>query len=390
MSETLRDAYAGTVDPSELVRRAQAELGRSADATEIVSFNPMRCDDLMAATFEIKFLIDKVLVAGQPFILAGPKKALKTTLLLDMAVALARGGFFLGKFNVPEAVKVGVMTGESGLATIQETLRRICWAAGCEARDLGGNLIIADRVPQFANDDHLDAVRSLLMEYEIEVLIVDPVYLCIDGTDAGNLFAQGRLLGRISNVCQECGCTLILAHHTKKSVANPHAVPELEDISWAGFQEYARQWLLVARREPYQPGTGEHRLWMTVGGSVGHGGLRGLDIAEGTYNSENGRFWQVDVLDGDQVQQSTEDRKEAEKEATRQKIMEEVKKRIVETMASFPEGQTATRIRDTASLHDRQFKPALASLLRECSVVPCELFKPNRKKPYEAYKLAES
>ena len=114
------------------------------------------------------------------------------------------------------------------------------------------------------------------MDDELEVLAVDPAYMCLPDVDHANLFQVGEKLRGVSQVCQETGAMLLLAHHNRKTgKADPFAPPELEDIAWAGFQEFARQWLLVGRREPYEPGTGEHRLWLSAGGSAGHSAIVG-------------------------------------------------------------------------------------------------------------------
>ena len=65
-------------------------------------------------------------------------------------------------------MRVGLLTGESGLAVIRETLQRIAWPhinpANVE------NLIISDRVPRISNPAHLDAVRQLIVDNKLKVL----------------------------------------------------------------------------------------------------------------------------------------------------------------------------------------------------------------------------
>ena len=135
-------------------------------------------------------------------------------------------------------------------------------------------------LPQLEDSKHLDALERMIEEKRCEVLVVDPLYLCMSGADAANLFVQGSLLRRVSEICQRHGVALVLCHHTRKRGKARNQgefdAPELDDLAWAGFAEFARQWLLLGRREPYEPGTGEHRLWLSVGGSAGHGGLWAL------------------------------------------------------------------------------------------------------------------
>ena len=47
----------------------------------------------------------------------------------------------------------------------------------------------------------------------------------------------------------------------------------------SGIGEWARQWLLLQRRCPYQS-DGNHELWMRCGGSAGHAGLYAVDIRD--------------------------------------------------------------------------------------------------------------
>jgi RecA-family ATPase len=90
---------------------------------------------LHKTTFSREWLSKHVLVLDKPRVLGGPKKTLKTSLLVDMAVSIGTGRPFLGKFPVPQRRRVAVFSGESGQATLQDTARRVCAARGVSLGD---------------------------------------------------------------------------------------------------------------------------------------------------------------------------------------------------------------------------------------------------------------
>ncbi len=353
-----------------------------------IDYRPMSCADLVAAKFEIRFLVEGIMAAGQPMVLAGPQKALKTSISLDMAFSLATAGYFLGRFKVPEPVAVAFMSGESGLPTLAETVRRIARAAGHDPAAVR-NLVIADRVPQIGSRDHLEAIDALILEHALEVLFIDPVFMAMDGADAGNLFIQGQLLRRVSEVCQERGCTLVLLHHVKKGSGNDYQPLELSAISWSGFAEAARQWILLNRREPYEPGSGIHRLHLSVGGSAGHGGYWGLDVDEGRYQAGVDRQWAVGIQTAAEAHNAVEDRKETAKREKAEATLERDKQTVANTMAKFTAGESKTVLRDTSGLQTGRFNSALSALLTDGVAAPCDIIKGRRKTPIEGYKLKD-
>ena len=151
---------------------------REQEPKKRIEYRRISCAELDGSTYDLEYLIDGALVARQPCILAGGKKTLKTSLLIDLGISLAVGGFFLGRLRVNRACRVGIMTGESGLATIQETARRIAAAAGYKLADIGG-LVFSEDLPQFGDQAHQDALRRFILDDELEVLAVDPAYMCL-------------------------------------------------------------------------------------------------------------------------------------------------------------------------------------------------------------------
>lgn len=251
------------------------------------TFAPMNSAAFAALDCEPEWLIKNLLVARQPSILAGPKKVLKTSAVIDLAVSLASGSPFLGEFTVYRPVRVCVISGESGQFTVQETVRRICDVKGLDLADLG--IFWEFRLPQLANPDHLDVLGDGLRRLAIDVLILDPLYLSLlsgpaaQRLQASNVFDMGPLLLGIAEVCLSAGTTPLLIHHTHKNAGSDFEPLDLGDLAFSGTGEFARQWLMLNRREKYAPGSGLHRLWLASGGSVGHGGCWAVDVDEGVH-----------------------------------------------------------------------------------------------------------
>jgi hypothetical protein len=373
---------------AEIVKVADAE-DQKADGGErkTLDYKLRTCADLVATQFDIRFLIDGIMAAGQPLVIAGPQKALKTSIALDMAFSLATAGHFLGRFKVAEPVAVGFMSGESGLPTLAETVRRIARAAGHDPAGVR-NLIISDRVPQIGSPDHLKAIDAVILEHALEVLFIDPVFMAMDGAEAGNLFIQGQLLRRVSELCQERGCTLILLHHVKKGSANDFQPVELSAISWSGFAEMARQWLLLSRREAYEPGSGNHRLHLSVGGSAGHGGLWGLDVAEGIYQQGTDRQWNVTVLDSTEIKTATSGKKEADREARKQEVLASDRREIVDIAVKLKSPESKTALRERCQCGHARFGRAFATLVADDTLQEATVTKTNGQ-TYEGWKVRD-
>ncbi len=283
------------------------------------------------------WFVRQLLVASQPAVIGGPLKCMKTSLSVDLAVSLSSATPFLSHFPVRRKVRTVILSGESGPFALQDTARRVCRERGITLADC--DLHWCFKLPKLASATDLIELRDGLKRVQAEVCILDPLYLSLlsgedaDASSASNLYATGPLLLAAAEACLSVGVTPAVCHHFRRSIPAPPATPELTWLSHSGIAEFARQWLLLSRREEFKPGTGIHRLWLTAGGSIGHTGLYGVDIDEGQLTEDfTGRTWKVTVKSGSELRRETEEQRQAESERRREQKDREIEARVLNAL----------------------------------------------------------
>ena len=261
--------------------------------------------------FPREWLVEQILVDGQPGVIGGPKKGMKTSIAIDLAVSLASGTPFLGVFAVPMQMRVGVISGESGgIANVQETAQRICKARNITLPECA--MQWSNRLPNLDCAADRMALTASLREHSIRVVLIDPLYLCLPSggklISGGNLYEIGPLLRCAGEACLSAGATPVFVHYTTKASGKKPESLTLDHLALAGIGEYARQWIMLSRTRSYQLGTGHHELLMSVGGNAGQSGSWNVIIDEGPLPANLAmRQWKVIVHEGSNLQEKQND-----------------------------------------------------------------------------------
>ena len=149
-------------------------------------------------------------------------------------------------------------------------------------------------------------------------------------------------------------------------------MPELSDIAGAGFAQWARQWFLLNREEKFDPDNpGVHKLLASWGGSAGHCGGLVIHIDEG--RREHGRVWNVQLLNQSQRQAEIAGEKEQRKREKQAETEEHNRWKVLQTLRKFPQGETATNIRQAAGLNPTYFGPVWLDLQKSGEVEPVQI-----------------
>ncbi len=324
-------------------------------------------------------IITEVLFAGSPAVIGGIYKACKTLLAIAAAIAIATGRLFLRSYTVPTPRVVVYFTGEGGPAVAQEYGRRIAASMGIELAD-ATQLHWCFSVPRLEDIGDLSAFAKVLDDTSAEVAILDNLMLCLSGDNAGNVYSMGGVLGNVVRICSERGVTPIFVHHFKRTraTADPYAPGELADLTQAGVAEIAGQWLLLARREPYRPNeAGEHKLWLSIGGRMGHSSLAALDVHEGSRADPGGRRWEVDVLRPEDVRQQAVDGKQEQRRAKADADLDADRREIVGVAVNLASPESKTAIRERCQCGHARFGRAFASLVADGTLERAEVTKTN-------------
>lgn len=271
---------------------ALAELGMPP------RFSLVTAADLAKPVPDLRWLVRGVWPEKSHGPLAGAKKSLKSWNALALAIAIASGKPYLGKFDVETTGPVLYLNGEGGQVPYARRFQRLTSAYGVDGAGLPLYATFGvgplDGAP-FRREirAHLDALRPALV-------ILDPLYVYHPtGIEAQNLYERGRMLGELSSTIGHETALIVVDHYRKTGGKEL----DLDEIGQSGVAQWADSWILQAHRELPNLEAGSFRLAAEHGSRQWGGRRWNVDWDCGAWDPDAGEpageiGWTVEAADG--------------------------------------------------------------------------------------------
>ena len=158
-------------------------------------------------------LIDGVLRQGHKMLLAGPSKAGKSFSLIELCIAIAEGGEWLG-FKCAQG-RVLYVNLELDDASCKHRFRDVYDALGMTPKNLENIDIWNLRGRSVPMDKLAAPLIRRAKKRGYMAIIIDPIYKVITG-DENSADQMAHFCNQFDKVCTEVGCAVVYCHHHSK------------------------------------------------------------------------------------------------------------------------------------------------------------------------------
>ena len=159
-------------------------------------------------------IIDGLLREGHKMIVSGASKAGKSFLLMELAVATATGGEWIGlQCRRNPVLYINL---EIDPSSARDRFVRICKARGADP-----NTISVDVWNLRGHAEPLDELAPLMIKAMLDsgreygMVIIDPIYKVITG-DENNASEMGYFCNQFDAICDQTGAAVVYCHHHSK------------------------------------------------------------------------------------------------------------------------------------------------------------------------------
>jgi hypothetical protein len=186
-----------------------------------------------------EWLVRGVLVENTTAVIGASAKVGKTYCALDLAVAVAAGTPWLGRFEAGKTGRVLFYPGECGGDVMAQRLAAVCEFYNVDPDEI--DIDLSEFIPNISDDLHLAIVAADVRRLKPVLVVLDSVYLAIPDVDTKNIASVGAALYPIQSICSEHGAALVLTHHWNSSGKGDGP----ERFSGAGWDAWGRSLISV-------------------------------------------------------------------------------------------------------------------------------------------------
>ena len=159
-------------------------------------------------------IIEGILLETHKMLLTGPSKAGKTWCLINLAVSIATGGWWVD-FRCAQR-RVLYVDLETDPRTLQKRIATVSAAKHADAGDVRENLAVW---PLRGKSCSLEEIAGELFcrcrKGDFGMVIIDPAYMVQDG-DENNAKDIREFFARLDEICVNLECTVVISHHHSK------------------------------------------------------------------------------------------------------------------------------------------------------------------------------
>ena len=159
-------------------------------------------------------IVEGILLETHKMLLTGPSKANKTWGLINLAVSVATGGWWVD-FKCAQR-KVLYVDLETDPRTLQKRVSRVAEAKSADAQAVRENLVLW---PLRGKSCSLEEIAAELFVRckagDFGMVIIDPAYMVQDG-DENNAKDIREFFAKLDEICVNLQCTVVISHHHSK------------------------------------------------------------------------------------------------------------------------------------------------------------------------------
>ncbi len=238
---SLPDTITHGVDLSGFIAAAAPESSEDPSAPALLSVK-----ELVAAHPLLRPpVIHGLLREGETMnVIASPKTG-KSWLTLDLAIAVATGRPWLGRYETVPG-EVLIIDNELHRETSAHRIPKVAQARGVATREINERIFIDNLRGRLRSIDNLSPYFESLEPGRFKVIVLDAFYRFMpQGGDENDNGTMANIYNRIDSFADRLGCCFVLIHHSTKGSQSSKSVTDVG--AGAGAQSRATDTHLVLR-----------------------------------------------------------------------------------------------------------------------------------------------